>query len=571
MSLNIIGISAFGHDSACCLIHDGIFRSAVKEEHFTRKKNDANIPSNAFLHCIESGNLSINDIDIIAYYEKPDLKLARQLWSGFDIEDKNLKAKLDPKRPEREIRELLGYKGTIEYIDHHLAHAASSYFYSGFKEASIMNNDGVGEWATTTYGYGNGKDIKILGQVEFPNSIGLFYSTITSYLGFKVNSGEYEVMGLAPYGKPVYVKKIRKLIKNIDKGNYELELKYFDFVRGQRMYSDELVELLGRSARLPESHISQFHKDIARSLQYVLEEILLENTKYLYEITKSPNLCLGGGVALNCVANRRILKEGLFKNIFVQPSAGNSGAALGAAAVSYVRHAGNRLKTNKLKHVYLGAEYSDEEIKKFLDSTSLKYEDYSKNRGVFMKKVAKLIAEGNVVGWFQGKMEFSPRGLGNRSILADPRCSDMRDRINSIIKKKEVFRPFASAVLEEKMQEHFSLDSFSPFMQRTCDVISKLNLPAIKHVDNSACVQTVNIRTNPCFAELIMEFEKLTGCPIVLNTSFNVIGKPIVKSPKDAICCFITTDIDCLAIGSFIIQRANNSLEFLRSVLSELL
>ncbi|WP_139487906.1 carbamoyltransferase family protein [Brevibacillus dissolubilis] len=570
MGLNIIGISALYHDSACCLLQDGVLVAAAEEERFTRIKHDPSMPVHALRYCLETAGLSITDIDCIAYYEFPETKLARQLWSGYDIEQPDLKKRLDPTRPEREIRELLGYHGRIEYVGHHLSHAASSFYFSGFQESAIMTVDGVGEWATTTYGYGKDHEVTMLEQVNFPDSIGLLYSAITSYLGFKVNSGEYKVMGLAPYGKPIYAEQLRQLITLKEKGQYELDLSYFDFISGNKMYSDKLIELLGQPPRKPETEISQFYKDISRSLQLVLEEILLEKVNYLYEVTKSDNLCLAGGVALNCVANGKIKEQGPFKNLFVQPAANDAGCALGAAAVAHTRLSGQSIGQKQMEHVYLGAEYSNSEIRRVLEATSLNYEDYDGDNDKLIERTASLIAHGKVIGWFQGRMEFGPRALGARSILADPRDPKMRDLINAMVKKREGFRPFAPAVLEEKMLEHFALDAPSPFMLRTCQVVSPLDLPAITHVDGSARVQTVSDKTHPLFTALIREFDKQTGCPIVLNTSFNVRGEPIVMTPYDAIACFITTQIDCLVLGNFVIERSKNSLAMLKVIVNNL-
>lgn len=566
--LNVIGISALYHDAACCLLRDGILIAAAQEERFTRKKFDSSMPVNAFRYCLEEAGLRITDIDCLAYYESPEKKLARQLWSGYGGDSGEFAAKLDPHRPEREIRELLGYEGSIKFLEHHLSHGASAYYFSGFDRSAILTVDGVGEWTTCTYGQGKGNNIELFEEVHFPDSLGLLYSTITGYLGFRVNSGEYKVMGLAPYGKPIYVDKIYTLIQSRDKGQFYLDMKYFDFILGDKMYSEELIELFGKPPRVPESEIHQFHKDAARSLQVVLEEILLEKAGYLYERTGEENLCMAGGVALNCVANSRILRESPFKRLFVQPAANDAGGALGAAALAHVELMGNRPFTGKLEQVFLGPKYTADEIEKLLNATPLKFKDYRRKEEQLLRETAQQLAEGNVIGWFQGRMEYGPRALGNRSILADPRSPDMRDRINSMVKKREAFRPFAPAVLEVKMKDHFDIGHPSPFMLETCKVISPLNLPAVTHVNGSARIQTVNPKTNPLFAALILEFEKLTGCPVLLNTSFNVRGQPIVCTPFDALECFITTDIDSLLLGDFLIQRCENSLSLLRMLVN---
>lgn len=562
-TLNIIGVSALYHDSASCLLQDGGLVAAAQEERFTKKKFDSSMPVNAFRYCIEESGLRINDIHCLAYYESPEKKLARQLWSGFQWDSREFRYKLDPHRPEKEIRELLGYEGPIKCMEHHLSHAASSYYYSGFEESAILTVDGVGEWATCTYGQGKQLQVDLFEEVHFPDSLGLLYSTITGYLGFRVNSGEYKVMGLAPYGKPLYVDKIYSLVQSLNQGQFQLDMKYFDYILGDKMYSGELIELFGEPPRPSESEIQQFHKDVARSLQYVLEEILLEKTRYLYEKTDMENICMAGGVALNCVANSRILSDGPFKRLFVQPAAGDAGGALGAAALAHVELKGEKPCGGKLEHVYLGPGYLIDEMEKLLKATSLKYEDYRGKRDRLLHAAAQRLADGKVIGWYQGRMEYGPRALGNRSILADPRGPEMRDRINAMVKKREAFRPFAPSVLEEKMQDHFDIDHPSPFMLETCFVISPLDLPAITHVNGSARIQSVDRKTNPLYADLIHEFEKLTGCPIVLNTSFNVRGQPIVCTPQDALECFITTQIDCLVLGDFIVDRSENSLTLL--------
>jgi carbamoyltransferase len=562
--LNIIGISALYHDSACCLLKDGVLVAAVQEERFSRKKFDASMPVNAFRSCLEQGGLAITDIDCLAYYENPEKKLARQLWSGYHWDSSQLAHKLDPHRPAREIRELLGYEGPIKSMEHHLSHAASSYYFSGFNQAAIMTVDGVGEWATCTYGQAEDHQIKLFEEVHFPDSLGLLYSAITGYLGFRVNSAEYKVMGLAPYGKPFYVNKIRQLVQSMEAGQFHLDMDYFDFITGNKMYSEKLVELLGRPPREPESEIHQFHKDVAGSLQQVLEEILLEKIGYLYRETRLENLCMAGGVALNCVANGRILKEGPFKRLFVQPAANDAGGAVGAAALAHVQLTGKHPLNRRMEHVYLGPGFTLKEIERLLGATSLKFKDFRGKQDQLIKETAQLLAKGKVVGWFQGRMEFGPRALGNRSILADPRVPHMRDRVNAMVKKRESFRPFAPVVLEEKMQEHFDIDHPSPFMLETCQVISPQDLPAVTHVNGSARIQSINRETNPLYAGLLLEFEKITGCPILLNTSFNVRGQPIVCSPIEAIECFISTEIDSLVLEDFLIDRTENNLELLK-------
>ena len=554
---NILGLSAYFHDSACCLLKDGVLVAAAQEERFSHRKHDPSVPKMAFRYCLSEGNLSINDIDCVAYYENPAKKLDRQLWmilpsiseaSAFDVWRK-------AKRPVHDIRKVLGYDGPIQIVDHHQAHAASSYFFSGFPEAAILTVDGVGEWATTTYGHAQMNTINLLEEVHFPDSIGLLYSAITSYLGFAVNDGEYKVMGLAPYGKPVYADRIRQLIQPLARGQFSLNLDYFNFGGKDRMYTDALPELFGEPPREKESQITSFHKDVARSLQLVLEETLVEKAKYLYEKTGSENLCMAGGVALNCVANARILNESPFRRLFVQPAAGDAGTCLGAAALAHINLTGSRPSTERLEHVYLGPRFTLDEIAKLIQETNVTAADFRGREESLLAHAVELLAAGKVIGWFEGRMEFGPRALGARSILADPRDSGMRDRINAVVKKREGFRPFAPVVLESKATEHFDLDHASPFMLETCPVKSKLDLPAITHVDNSARVQTVNETVNSRLARLLKAFDERTGCPILLNTSFNMRDEPIVCSPSDAIWCFARTNIDVLFLEDFVIDR----------------
>ena len=563
MSLNIIGVSALYHDSACCILQDGVLKAAAQEERFTRIKHDPAMPYKAFMYCLEQTGLAITDIDCVAYYENPEKKLSRQLWSGHYDGSEELIKRLNPKRPEMEIRELLGYEGPVKFFDHHQSHAASAYYYSGFESAAIFTVDGVGEWATTGYGAGNGSKMDLFEEVHFPNSIGLLYSTITNYLGFEVNEGEYKVMGLAPYGKPVYADKLRKIITMDEKGQFHLEMIYYDFLKGNKMYSQALCDLLETPARVPESKMDQFHADIAKSLQTVLEEILIHKAQYLHEVTQMDNLCMAGGVALNCVANGNILRKGPFKQLYVQPASSDSGCALGAAALAHVEITGERPQKERLSHVYLGPAYSNKEIANVLDATSFSHKNYQGDADALLKDVAQLLSEGKVIGWFHGRMEFGPRSLGARSILADPRGEEMRDRINAMVKKREAFRPFAPAVLEEMAFDHFDLNHPSPFMLETCQVKSNLDLPAITHVDGSARVQTVSSSTNERFSKLLKYFYEITGCPILLNTSFNVRGEPIVCTPEDALKCFITTDIDCLILEDFIISRNDNDFDLI--------
>jgi carbamoyltransferase len=555
----IVGVSAHYHDSACCIIKDGKLIAAAEEERFSKIKHDSGIPTGAFRYCLREANATIGDVDCIAYYEDPYKKASRQISTNLTdlIQNPKRRFKIDPARAERDIRQSLGFDGPIEYVDHHLSHAASSFFFSGFSEAALLTVDGVGEWATTTYGFGKNDKIDLFEEVSFPNSLGLLYSTITAYLGFDVNDAEYKVMGLAPYGIPRYVDKINQLIEIGEGGQYRLKMEYFDFLNGERMYSDRLADLFDEPPREAESELGTFHKDLAASLQRSLEDILLAKVRYLHDTHPVDNLCMAGGVALNCVANGRILREGPFNKLFVQPAASDAGGSLGAAAIAHIRRTGERPELKPMPHVYLGPSYSNQDIRQTVSEifpeTSIV--DCTKNPDNLIKETAKRLASGKVIGWFQGRMEFGPRALGSRSIIADPREPGMRDRINELVKMREAFRPFAPAVLDTKAAEHFDLDHASPFMLETCQVISPLSLPAITHVDGSARVQTVSEQSNPRFHALLAEFDRLTDCPILLNTSFNMRGDAIVLDPVDAIWCFVVSDIDALVIGDYIVDR----------------
>ena len=418
-----------------------------------------------------------------------------------------------------------------------------------------MTFDGVGEWATTTYGSGSAHEIDIFEQVDFPHSVGLLYSTITSYLGFDVNDGEYKVMGLAPYGTPRYVDQVRTLIHLGPKGQYRLALEYFDFLKRERMFSDRLVELFQQPARAAESDLLDFHKDVARSLQVVLEELLLDKARYLHARVGSENLCMAGGVALNCVANGRIAREGPFKRVYVQPASSDAGSALGAAAAAWTHLTRSPLRQRGLPDVYLGPGYTPEAVRDFFSAQPVKTQDFAGREDALIEAAVDRLAAGKILGWFQGRLEFGARALGNRSIIADPRHPEMRDKINALVKKREAFRPFAPAVLESRAREHFDLEGPSPFMLFVCKVRSALDLPAITHVDGSARVQTVSADTNPRFAALLEAFERRTGCPILLNTSFNMRGEPMVCSPLDGLLCFIRSRLDTLVMEDTLLDR----------------
>jgi carbamoyltransferase len=562
MALNILGISAHYHDAACCLLRDGELICAAEEERFSRVKHDRRLPWQAFRFCLEQGGIGLPEVDCVAYYEDPVKKLSRQIWMALHPEASEavrrrvlgrLPDRVD--RVEREIRRHLGYAGRLEIFDHHQSHAASSFFYSGFESAAVLTVDGVGEWATTAFGRARGATVELFEEVHFPSSLGLLYSALTSYLGFDVNDGEYKVMGLAPYGEPRYAEQVRALLSRGEGGQYRLNLEYFDFLRRDRMYSDRFVELFAAPPRAPESELLPFHQDVARSAQCVLEEVLLEKVTYLHAQAPSRNLCMAGGVALNCVANSRILRDGPFAELFVQPAASDAGGCLGAAALAHVRLTGERPAQGRLTHMYWGPATPVDEIACMLAATPLAPLDFRGRPGPLLESVVDRLAAGRVVGWFQGRMELGPRALGARSILADPRDAGMRDRINALVKMRESFRPFAPAVLERCAPQHFAIDHPSPFMLETCPVRSPFDLPAITHVDGSARLQTVAAEASPRFAALLERFAVRTGCPILLNTSFNVRGEPIVRTPEDALLCFARSGIDALVLEDFVIDR----------------
>lgn len=563
--MRIVGLSAFYHESACCLLVDGELVAAVAEERFSRVKHDPRLPVEAFRFCLDAAGIGIDRLDAIAYYEDPVAKLSRQLWSrpweGDGMDPRNLPW-LDPRRPERTIRERLGWEGPLLTFPHHLSHAASSFYFSGFPEAAILTVDGVGEWATTTYGRGRRTDgdgaepgLELFEEVRFPNSLGLLYSTLTSYLGFRVNGGEYKVMGLAPFGEPCYADAIRRLVASHDGGGYALDLDFFDFVRGQRMDAPALWDLLEGPPRRAGEEITRRHRDVACSVQRVLEEILLEKVRYLHRRVPSRHLCMAGGVALNCVAVGRIVREGPYEKVFVQPAAGDAGAALGAAALAWCQLSGRPPAAEPLRHVFLGPRWSGDEVGDLLGALGLPATDFRSRPEAVAEETARRLDAGQVVGWFQGAMELGPRALGARSILANPMDPGVRDRLNRSIKRREAFRPFAPAVLAERAADHFELDHPSPFMLETCRVASPLDLPAVTHVDGSARPQTVDRETCPRFAQLLDAFERRTGCPVLLNTSLNVRGEPIVCSPVDALFTLADAGLDALVIEDFLLDR----------------
>ena len=557
--MNILGLSAYYHESACCLLQDGRLLAAAEEERFSRIKHDARLPVSAFAFCLEAGGLTVADLDCVAYYESPVKKLSRQLWAGEPAGAVSGQPWLDARRPEREIREVLGFEGEVLCFDHHQSHAASAFYFSGFEEAAVLTVDGVGEWATTTYGRGAGSQLQIFEEVEFPHSLGLLYSALTAYLGFRVNDGEYKVMGLAPYGSPRYVDQLRQVLLSRPGGQFRLDLGYFDFLGGRRMWSDRLAELLKAPPRLPEAPLEQRHQDLARSLQVVLEETLLEKVGYLRTRVDAPNLCMAGGVALNCVANGRILRQGPFERLFVQPAAGDSGGSLGAAALAHAQLLGERPDRGRLSHAYLGPRFGVEQVAEQIGSLGIPALDFRGRETDLLEATVDRLAAGKVVGWFQGAMEFGPRALGARSLLADPRDPDMRERLNRLVKKREAFRPFAPSVLASEAARHFDLDHPSEFMLETCAVRSPLSLPAITHVDGSARPQTVDPERATRYAALLAAFHRRTGCPLLVNTSFNVKGEPIVCTPLDALTSFAESEIDSLVLEDFLIDRSQLS------------
>ncbi len=555
----VLGIAAHFHDAAAALLVGGELVAASHEERYTRQKQDPSLPRNAVRDCLAQAGLRINDVDCVAYYEDPAKKLHRQLWTGLpEFPDASEMAlfRLDADRPRREIRELLGWDGPVEIVDHHLSHAASAYYFSGFERSAVLTVDAVGEWATSSWGLGDGAGLSLLDQIEFPHSLGLLYSAITGYLGFEVNEGEYKVMGLAPYGTPRYADKIRNLIEINDNGRFTLALDYFSFGRADGMLGDRFTELLGVPKRTPESTIDDVHRDIARSIQTVTEETLLRMVGRARDMTGSENLCMAGGVALNVVAVRRIVEEGPFAHVFVQPAAGDAGGSLGCAAVAHQRLTGERPHPRRQRSALLGSTTDSNEIAHLLGAyPTHAVHDYRGDEAGLLGAVSARLASGKVIGWYHGREEFGPRSLGGRSILADPRGDDTRDRINASVKMREAFRPFAPAVLAEHAAEHFRIDHESPFMLETCEVISPLHLPAITHVDRSARVQTVTEQENGRFYRLLKAFAERTDCPLLLNTSFNLRGEPIVHTPVDALLCFLRSDIDCLVLDDFVVDR----------------
>jgi len=585
----ILGISAFYHDSAACLLRDGEILAAAQEERFTRKKGDDSFPKHAVDYCLRTAGIGTRDLAYVGFYDKPLLKFERILESYLGVAPRGflqflkagplwMKEKLFL---DRRLRESLdGYAGEMLYAEHHESHAASAFFPSPFKEAAVVTMDGVGEWATATIGVGRGNEISLLRELRWPDSLGLLYSAFTYFTGFKVNSGEYKVMGLAPYGRPKYVQRIYEhLIDLREDGSFRLNQDYFNYLTGLTMTNGAFDKLFDGPPREPESKLTQREMDLARSVQEVCEEIMLRMVRTAHRETGLSQLCLAGGVALNCVGNGRILREGPFKEIWIQPAAGDAGGALGVAQLIWHRHLQQPRVTNgsdQMRGAYLGPAFSDAEIEAFLKRQGAVYQRFERND--LLTRVAGILADEKIVGWFNGRMEFGPRALGSRSILGDPRSPRMQAQMNIKIKFREGFRPFAPSVLRERARDYFELDCESPYMLLVAPVersrrigltseqqqlwgidllnIPKSDLPAVTHVDYSARIQTVSRETNPDYYDLIEEFERQTGCAVVVNTSFNVRGEPIVCTPADAYRCFMRTHIDVLVLGPFVVEKA---------------
>lgn len=584
----ILGISAFYHDSAACLVRDGEIVSAAQEERFSRKKHDNGFPRRAIDFCLSHSGIDVSGLDLVAFYDKSFLKFDRLLEtyvsyapSGIRSFIKSMPLWMKQKLSMKDyIRKELNYDGKMIFPEHHESHAASAFYPSPFDEAAVITMDGVGEWTTTSYGIGRGNEIELQEEMKFPHSLGLLYSAFTYYTGFRVNSGEYKVMGLAPYGEPRYKDTIlNELIDLKDDGSFRLNMKYFDYCAGLTMTNGKFNKLFAGEPRKPESKLTQREMDLARSLQEVTEEIVLRIGKHVHDETGMKNLTMAGGVALNCVANGRLLREGPFENIWIQPSAGDAGGAIGAALIGWYRYSERPRavdgEADRQLGSFLGPDYSDPEIRDQLDESGAVYHEIAPDKVAEVS--ADLIADGKVLGWFQGRMEFGPRALGSRSILGDPRSPKMQSLMNLKVKFRESFRPFAPAVLAEKANEYFDLDRESPYMLFVAEVkeerrkqitgeeeklfgIDKLkvvrsDIPAVTHIDYSARVQTVHKETNPLFHELISSFDRKYGCAVVINTSFNVRGEPIVCTPGDAYRCFMRTNIDYLVVGNFMLAK----------------
>lgn len=601
----ILGISAFYHDSAACMIEDGNIVAAAQEERFTRKKHDVGFPKNAISYCVEEAGISSSDINHVVFFEKPFVKFERLIETylafaptGFRSFASSMPIWIKEKLFQKsilvgELSKLLGedinWRERLLFSEHHLSHAASAFYPSPFERAAILTLDGVGEWTTTSLAVGDGKDLKVIREIHFPHSLGLLYSAFTYYTGFKVNSGEYKVMGLAPYGEPIYADLIREhLIHIADDGSFQLDMSYFNFATGLTMTNRKFDALFGGPPRKPEMELTQRDMDLAASVQKVTEEIVVKLARGVAEETGERNLCLAGGVALNCVANGVLLREEIFDNIWIQPAAGDAGGALGAALSVWYGHHGNERtvasNSDAMKGSYLGPEYSSDEIETTLRECGAKFHKLSEVD--LIERVASALSEEKAVGWMQGRMEFGPRALGGRSIIADPRSPAMQKQLNLKVKYRESFRPFAPSVLREDVQEWFDLDGDSPYMLLVAEVkedkrrevsaaeknlfgIEKLNvprseIPAVTHVDYSARIQTVHEETNPKYHRLIKRFKAMTGCPVLVNTSFNVRGEPIVATPDDAFRCFMGNELEILVVGNCILYKEQQNQDLIK-------
>ena len=596
----ILGISAFYHDSAACLLKDGEIVAAAQEERFTRKKHDAGFPTHAIQYCLMEAGIAAKDIDNVVFYEKPFVKFERLLETylafapkGFKsfakampvwIKDKLFQKSALIKELKTTLDESVDWRGRLLFSEHHLSHAASAYYPSPFDSAAVLTLDGVGEWTTTSLAIGKGSDLQVVKEIHFPHSLGLLYSAFTYYTGFKVNSGEYKVMGLAPYGEPRYADLIReKLITVADDGSFQLDMSYFDYATGLTMTNKKFDALFGGPPRTSETELTQREMDLAASVQKVTEDIVLELARGIAKETGERNLCLAGGVALNCVANGILLREKIFDNIWIQPAAGDAGGALGAALSTwYLYHNKERVVSTErdaMKGAYLGPEFTDNEIENELINCGANFKKLSEAE--MIEEVASALADEKAVGWMQGRMEFGPRALGGRSIIADPRSPVIQKQLNLKVKYRESFRPFAPSVLREDVSEWFEHDGDSPYMLLVADVqndkrlamtveeealfgIDKLNVPrssvpAITHVDYSARIQTVHADTNSRYHAVISKFKEKTGCPLVVNTSFNVRGEPIICTPTDAFKCFMGTEMDVLAVGKYVLYKEHQN------------
>ncbi len=585
----ILGLSAYYHDSAACLVRDGVIVAAAQEERFTRKKHDADFPAQATAWCLRHAGITLADVDYVGFYDKPLLKFERLLEQYLGVAPRGLrqfitampvwlKEKLFTRRMI--LQALPEFEGDVLFTEHHESHAASAFYPSPFVEAAVLTLDGVGEWATSSYGVGRENSLELLAELHYPHSLGMLYSAFTYYTGFKVNSGEYKVMGLAPYGAPRFVERIfADVVELRDDGSFKLDMRYFDYLHGMTMTNRAFDALFEGPPRKPESPLTQREMDIAASIQKVTEEIMLRMARHVHRETGMTNLCLAGGVALNCVGNGRLLREGPFERIWIQPAAGDAGGALGVALAIHHKVLGEprrpRSEGDGMRGSYLGPSYTDAETAAYLDSVGAVYERLDET--ALVERVAQLLADAKIVGWHQGAMEFGPRALGGRSILGDPRSTTMQSVMNLKIKYRESFRPFAPSVLREHVAQWFELDVDSPYMLIVADVrpehripmtpeqqqlfgIEKLNvprstIPAVTHVDHSARIQTVHAETNPRYHALLTRFHALTGCPVLVNTSFNVRGEPIVNTPEDAYRCFMRTEMDHLVVGSFVLDK----------------